>query len=97
MTGAEVLNWSADIAIVLLLIALLLVIVRLALGPNLGDRILALDTVTLLAVALIGVFTVRTGLGLYLDIAIAVALVGFLATVALARYVLNRAKKGGSQ
>jgi multicomponent Na+:H+ antiporter subunit F len=97
MTGAEVLNWSADIAIVLLLIALLLVIVRLALGPNLGDRILALDTVTLLAVALIGVFTVRTGLGLYLDIAIAVALVGFLATVALARYVLNRARKGGSQ
>lgn len=97
MTGAEVLNWSADIAIVLLMIALLLVIVRLALGPNLGDRILALDTVTLLAVALIGVFTVRTGLGLYLDIAIAVALVGFLATVALARYVLNRAKKGGSQ
>ena len=97
MTGAEVLNWSADIAIVLLLIALLLVIVRLALGPNLGDRILALHTVTLLAVALIGVFTVRTGLGLYLDIAIAVALVGFLATVALARYVLNRAKKGGSQ
>lgn len=97
MTGAEVLNWSADIAIVLLLIALLLVIVRLALGPNLGDRILALDTVTLLAVALIGVFTVRTGLGLYLDIAIAVALVGFLSTVALARYVLHRVKKGGSE
>jgi multicomponent Na+:H+ antiporter subunit F len=97
MTGAEVLNWSADIAIVLLLLALLLVIVRLALGPNLGDRIMALDTLTLLAVALIGVFTVRTGLGLYLDIAIAVALVGFLSTVALARYVLNRVKKGGSE
>lgn len=97
MTGAEVLNWSADIAIVLLLVALLLVIVRLARGPNLGDRIMALDTLTLLAVALIGVFTVRSGLGLYLDIAIAVALVGFLSTVALARYVLNRAGKGGSQ
>lgn len=97
MTGAEVLNWSADIAIVLLLAALLLVIVRLARGPNLGDRILALDTLALLAVALIGAFTVRTGLGLYIDIAIAVALVGFLSTVALARYVLNRAKKGAEQ
>ncbi len=97
MTGAELLNWSADIAIVLLLVALLLVIVRLARGPNLGDRILALDTLALLAVALIGAFTVRTGLGLYLDIAIAVALVGFLSTVALARYVLNRGKSGGDQ
>lgn len=97
MTGAELLNWSADIAIVLLLAALLLVIVRLARGPTLGDRILALDTLALLAVALIGAFTVRTGLGLYLDIAIAVALVGFLSTVALARYVLNRGKNGGHQ
>ena len=93
MTGAELLNWSADIAIVLLLAALLLVIVRLARGPTLGDRILALDTLALLAVALIGAFTVRTGLGLYLDIAIAVALVGFLSTVALARYLLGRASK----
>jgi multicomponent Na+:H+ antiporter subunit F len=40
---------------------------------------------------------VRTGLGLYLDIAIAIALVGFLATVALARYLLTRAKAASRQ
>lgn len=97
MTGADVLHLAADIAIVLLLIGLLLVIVRLALGPKLGDRIMALDTLTLLAVGLIGALTVRTGLGLYLDIAIAVALVGFLSTVALARYVLGLAGKDGAQ
>jgi len=92
MNGAEALLWAADIAIGLLLLALLLVIYRLARGPNLGDRIMALDTLTILAVGLIGALTVRTGLTLYLDIAIAIALVGFLSTVALARYLLNRAQ-----
>jgi len=92
MSGADALLWAADIAIGLLLVALLLVIVRLARGPNLGDRIMALDTLTVLAVGLIGALTVRTGLTLYLDIAIAIALVGFLSTVALARYLLTRAQ-----
>jgi len=95
--GAEVLRWAADAAIALLLLAMLLVLVRLARGPNLGDRIMALDTLTTLAVGLIGALTVRTGLTLYLDIAIAIALVGFLSTVALARYLLARVLKGESQ
>ena len=97
MSGADVLLRAADIAIALLLLALLLVIVRLWRGPNLGDRIMALDTLTMLAVGLIGALTVRTGLGLYLDIAIAIALVGFLSTVALTRYLLARADNGESQ
>lgn len=96
MTGADALLWAANIAIGLLLIAVLLVIVRLARGPNLGDRIMALDTLTILAVGLIGALCVRTGLTLYLDIAIALALVGFLSTVALTRYLLTRAQ-GESQ
>ncbi len=97
MTGADALLLAADIAIGMLLLALLLVIYRLARGPNLGDRIMALDTLTVLAVGLIGALTVRTGLTLYLDIAIAIALVGFLSTVALARYLLASATKGDSQ
>jgi multicomponent Na+:H+ antiporter subunit F len=92
--GADMLRWAAEAAIALLLVAMLLVLVRLVRGPNLGDRIMALDTLTMLAVGLIGALTVRTGLALYLDIAIAIALVGFLSTVALARYLLMRALKG---
>ena len=41
----------------------------------------------------IGAIALRTGLWLYLDIAIALALLGFLATVALARYILLRGTK----
>jgi len=97
MTGAEVLQAAADIAIALLLAGMGLALVRLWRGPNLGDRIMALDTLTMLAVGLIGALTVRTGLALYLDIAIAIALVGFLSTVALARYLLAGSRKGESQ
>ena len=97
MTGAEILLLAADIAIGLLLVGMLLVIFRLARGPDLGNRIMALDTLTVLAVGLIGALTLRTGLTLYLDIAIAIALIGFLSTVALARYLLTRAAKGEPQ
>jgi multicomponent Na+:H+ antiporter subunit F len=68
-------------------------IVRIIIGPTLADRILGLDTITILAVGIIGVFAVRTGLALYADIAIAVALVGFLSTVAFARYLLSRGRQ----
>lgn len=91
MSGAQVLELAAQIAIGLLLVAMVLVLVRLVRGPNLGDRILALDTLTVLAMGLIGALAVLTGFTLYIDIAIAIGLVGFLSTVALARYLLSRA------
>ena len=78
------------IGLVLLGLAMLGAIVRIIRGPTLADRILGLDTITILAVGIIGLFTVRTGLTLYADIAIAVALVGFLSTAALSRYLLTR-------
>lgn len=76
----------------LLGLAMLGAIVRVVIGPSLGDRILGLDTITVLAIGIIGVFAIRTGLYLYADIAIAVALVGFLSTVAFARYLLSRSR-----
>jgi multicomponent Na+:H+ antiporter subunit F len=72
---------------------MLATIVRIIRGPTLADRILGLDTITILAVGVIGLFAATTGLTLYADIAIAVALVGFLSTAAFARYLLSRARK----
>lgn len=80
------------ICFVLLGLAMLAAIVRIIIGPTLADRILGLDTVTVLAVGLIALFAVHTGLALYADIAIAVALVGFLSTAAFARYLLSRGR-----
>ena len=80
------------ICFALLGLAMLAAIVRIVRGPTLADRILGLDTITVIAVGIIGLFAVTSGLSLYADIAIAVALVGFLSTVAFARYLLSRAR-----
>lgn len=93
MTGAIAIGYATDIALALLTGAMLLTIVRLTLGPTLADRILALDLMTTLSVGYIAIFAIKTGFELYLDIAIAIALLGFLSTIALARYLLKAAAR----
>lgn len=82
-----------DGAYVLLAVAMLLAVIRVLRGPTLADRILGLDLATTLAVGLIAVFAVSVRQWLYLDIAIALALVGFVATAAFARYLISERHK----
>jgi multicomponent Na+:H+ antiporter subunit F len=93
MSGAQILQHATTAALAILTLALLLTIVRLIRGPTLADRILALDLITSLAIGFIAAIAVRTGLSLYLDIAIAIGLLGFLSTIALARYLLKRSER----
>jgi multicomponent Na+:H+ antiporter subunit F len=90
MSGEVFLFVSENVALGLLALAVAVTLVRLLRGPSLPDRILALDTLTVLTISLIGVLTLRTGVTVLLDIALALCLVGFVATIALARYVLSR-------
>jgi multicomponent Na+:H+ antiporter subunit F len=90
MTGTEALDAATLVGLVVLSIALVVTIVRIVIGPTLPDRILALDLLTVMGLAFVGVVAIRSGLMLYLDIAIALALLGFLATIAFARYVMMR-------
>ena len=83
---------ATTIALALLGLAMLAAVVRIIRGPSLGDRILGLDTITTLGIGIIAIFAVRTGLYLYTDVAIALALLAFLSTVAFARYLLARSK-----
>jgi multicomponent Na+:H+ antiporter subunit F len=93
VTAANFTDIASLIALVMLGLALLVSIVRIIIGPSIADRVLALDLMTVIAMGFIGAISVRTGLSLYLDIAIALALLGFLATIALARYILRRGLK----
>lgn len=93
MSAAVFVDLASLVALIILGLALLISIVRIVIGPTLSDRVLALDLMTVVAMGFIGAVAVRTGLMLYLDIAIALALLGFLATVALARYILRRGLK----
>jgi multicomponent Na+:H+ antiporter subunit F len=81
-----------DIAFILLGLAATMVVVRIIRGPTLPDRILGLDMLSLLGIGAIGAFALRTGLYLYLDLAIALALVAFVATIAFARYLISRGR-----
>jgi multicomponent Na+:H+ antiporter subunit F len=81
------------VALALLGLAIVAAVVRIVRGPSLGDRILGLDTITTLGIGIIAVFAVRTGLYLYTDVAIALALLAFLSTVAFARYLLSERKQ----
>lgn len=90
MTGAVFLEIALATTFVMLSVAFVLVIVRIARGPSLPDRILGLDLLVMVAVGTIATFGIRSGFPVYVDIAIALGLVGFLSTVALARFVLHR-------
>jgi multicomponent Na+:H+ antiporter subunit F len=96
MSAAAFFDIATIVALALNGVALALVVVRMIIGPTLADRILCLDTITILAAGGIGIYAARTALFLYLDIAIAVALVGFLSTAAFARYLVSR-KPGAAQ
>lgn len=81
---------ASDISLILLAIGLVLAFIRLLLGPSLADRVVALDLITILAVAFSAQFAIESGKSAFLDVAIALALVAFLATVALARFAERR-------
>ena len=90
ISGPEFLLLATTISLGILTVAFLLTIYRIVVGPTLPDRILALDMLIAVVIGYIVVIAIRTGFVLYLDIAIALGLVGFLSTVAFARFVLQR-------
>ncbi len=83
-----IISAAAAIALFLMCAAFFLTAFRVVRGPTLPDRIVALDMLVAIAIGFIAVIAIRTGFSLYIDIAIALGLVGFLATVAFARFVL---------
>lgn len=78
---------AATSALTMLSVALLLAFVRLARGPSLPDRVVALDLVSILAAAIAATYAVAAAQAVFLDVAIVLALISFLGTVAFARYV----------
>lgn len=84
------LDFSVQIALLFISATFLITVFKVIKGPTLPDRVLALDLLVAAAIGFIAVLGIKTGFTLYLDIAIALGLVGFLATVAFARFILAR-------
>jgi len=89
---ASIFDHAVTLALAILSLSFLVTIYRIVKGPTLPDRILGLDMLVAIAIGFIAVIGIKTGYTLYVDVAIALGLVGFLATVAFARFVLSRGK-----
>ncbi|MEM6438779.1 MAG: monovalent cation/H+ antiporter complex subunit F [Pseudomonadota bacterium] len=86
---------SAEAASWIVLIAALITTARLVLGPGVSDRAVALDLLTALVAAFAGLRALVTDIDAYLDVAAALALVGFLGTLAFARFIAKRGPRPG--
>lgn len=83
------LAYVIPLCLALLAVALLLTVARLVRGPSTADRILALDTLSIEAIALIVLFGIWKGSGLYFEAALLIAVMGFVSTVALCKFLLR--------
>lgn len=88
-TEGMVLNLSLVISFTVIILAQILCVVRLVIGPGMADRILALDTMVVNAIALIVLLGIAQGTQLYFEAALIIAMLGFVSTVALARFLLR--------
>jgi multicomponent Na+:H+ antiporter subunit F len=77
----------ALVALTLLALAAVLAFVRLAKGPTLPDRVIAIDLIGVLMVCVLVVVAGVTAQQAFLDVAMVVALISFVGTVAYARYI----------
>ena len=75
------------VALAVLAVAAALTFVRLAKGPTLPDRVIAIDLIGVLMVCLLVVMAGTTAQQAFLDVAMVVALISFVGTVAYARYI----------
>jgi multicomponent Na+:H+ antiporter subunit F len=79
--------WYITISLVSIGIAFAAVFIRLLIGPTLADRVIALDMIAFLTIGAIAVWSVASGEAAYLDAALILALIAFLATVAFSRFI----------
>ncbi len=82
-------NIALIIAFCAVAIAQVMSMVRLVLGPTTGDRILALDTMVINAIGLIVLLGIAQGIRIYFEASLIIAMLGFVSTVAYARFVLR--------
>lgn len=79
-----------SICLVVLAFSALLCVGRIVRGDSVADRVLALDSLLVVIVVGVGVNAARTGSGVYLDVLLVVALVAFIGTTAVGRFIERR-------
>jgi multicomponent K+:H+ antiporter subunit F len=87
--SAIILFTAVSIAQIMLVAAMAIVSIRMFVGPRAQDRILGLDTFYINAMLLLVTFGVGTGRVVYFEAALVIGMIGFVATVALAKFLMR--------
>lgn len=82
-------QWAIYAGFAMLAVAFVVSFIRLLRGPDAPDRVLALDTLYINTVALLILLGVHLDSSIYFEAALLIALVGFISTVALSKYLLR--------
>ena len=77
----------------ILSLSILMVFFRFFKGPTISDRVVAVDLLVTIGIGVIAVYSIMAHQHTFLDIALILALIGFLATVAYSFYIQKRRKK----
>jgi multicomponent Na+:H+ antiporter subunit F len=84
-----IVHLASRLSLALLIVSIALTFIRLVRGPQAADRVVSLDLIAIMIVAFLGAYAVHEQDTSFLDVAIAYALIAFLGTVALARYLFR--------
>lgn len=74
-------------AIVLITISMIVIIYRLVKGPNSSDRVIALDTIGVCLISLVGLFSILVETSFFLEIILLLAILSFIGTVAFSKFI----------
>jgi multicomponent Na+:H+ antiporter subunit F len=78
------------IALILLSFSIVLVFIRIVLGPSLPDRVISFDLIGTITIGMIAIYSIITGVESYMDAAIILSLVMFLGAIAFAYYMKKK-------
>ncbi|CAM4289471.1 monovalent cation/H+ antiporter complex subunit F [Gillisia hiemivivida] len=78
------------IALILLSFSIILVFIRIVLGPTLPDRVISFDLIGTITIGMIAIYSITTGVESYMDAAIILSLVMFLGAIAFAYYMKKK-------
>lgn len=87
--SATMLDFATLFAFACLALAMAFAAVRLTIGPGARDRVLAFDTMYIIGVMMALLMAIRSGTSVYFDVALLMALFGFVGSSALAKFLLR--------
>ena len=87
--ASDLMNMALIIAFVVVGLSQIMAMIRLVIGPDTGDRILALDTMVVNAIGIIVLLGIAHGTRIYFEASLIIAMLGFVSTVAYARFILR--------